>query len=569
MKLVDFSVTNFRSITKAHKVSLSATTVLIGKNNEGKSNLLKALDIAMSTLQQHAGSRRRRGFYLGLRRLRRDETRFVWERDFPISLQERRSKTQTVFRLEFSLDEEEVELFKQEVKSTLNGSLPIEIKIGKDDEPSIKVVKKRGPGSAALNSKSEKIAEFIGKNITFNYIPAVRTDQEAMEVVRRMLAQRMQKLEKETEYKKALETIKKIQEPVLKELGNQIKKPLQEFLPGVKNVDVTISDDSRGPSFRNEYEIIINDGTPTNLLYKGDGVKSLAALGLLQYNASPVGASVIAIEEPESHLHPSAIHQLNEVILALGNDNQVVLTTHNSLFVDRFDVRSNIIVDGGKVRPAKNVREIRDLLGIKASDNLVNASYVLVVEGEYDALSLTAILSAENNMVKKAISNHMLIIEEIGGAGNLSYKLSLLKNALCLYHTFLDYDDAGRKAYDKAISDGVLDIKNNTFARCNGTNNSELEDCIDPAIYKDSVLKKFGVDLNQAAFKNNKKWSDRVMAAFVHEGKQWDKTVESQVKYVVATDVQANPKNALHPNKRSSIDALIRSIEDLLSKKVL
>jgi AAA15 family ATPase/GTPase len=71
MKLIGFSVTNFRSITKAHKVSLSDTTVLIGRNNEGKSNLLKALDIAMSILQQHAVSERRGASYIGPRRLSR------------------------------------------------------------------------------------------------------------------------------------------------------------------------------------------------------------------------------------------------------------------------------------------------------------------------------------------------------------------------------------------------------------------------------------------------------------------------------------------------------------------
>ena len=51
MELVNFSVTNFRSITTAHKITISGTTILIGKNNEGKSNILKGLDIAMTILQ--------------------------------------------------------------------------------------------------------------------------------------------------------------------------------------------------------------------------------------------------------------------------------------------------------------------------------------------------------------------------------------------------------------------------------------------------------------------------------------------------------------------------------------
>ena len=53
MKLVEFSVTNFRSITKAHKIKLQDMTVLLGKNNEGKSNLLTALNVAMEAIIQH------------------------------------------------------------------------------------------------------------------------------------------------------------------------------------------------------------------------------------------------------------------------------------------------------------------------------------------------------------------------------------------------------------------------------------------------------------------------------------------------------------------------------------
>jgi predicted ATP-dependent endonuclease of OLD family len=104
MELVNFSVTNFRSITKAHKVSVSDTTVLIGRNNEGKSNLLRALDVAMTSLQRHAMDHR-----FGRRNARpisrRDERTFYWQRDFPINLQDRKSGTQTIIRLEFQLNE--------------------------------------------------------------------------------------------------------------------------------------------------------------------------------------------------------------------------------------------------------------------------------------------------------------------------------------------------------------------------------------------------------------------------------------------------------------------------------
>ena len=60
MKLVGFSVTNFRSITKAHKLPISDSTILVGQNNEGKSNILHALTAAMELVRQHAIGRMRR-----------------------------------------------------------------------------------------------------------------------------------------------------------------------------------------------------------------------------------------------------------------------------------------------------------------------------------------------------------------------------------------------------------------------------------------------------------------------------------------------------------------------------
>lgn len=563
MELVNFSVTNYRSITKAHKVPVSDTTVLIGRNNEGKSNLLRALDVAMTSLQQHAIA-----YKMGRRGARsvsrRDEKIFYWQRDFPIGFQGRKSGTQTIIRLEFLLDAGEIAEFKESINSSLNGALPILIKIGKDSDPIIEV-SKSGKGSKALNLKSGQIASFIANKIIFNYIPAVRTDQEAIDVVARMLSQRLRVLEEDEEYLKALQTIRELQQPILSSLCARIKEPLEQFLPGIKSVSIDIPEDTRRSSLRRDFDIIVDDGTPTSLAFKGDGVKSLAALGLLKDRAKSGGASIIAIEEPESHLHPAAIHQLHSVIKALGEENQVILSTHNPLFVDRHNVRMNIIIDKGLATPARSVKQIRDLLGIKASDNLTNASYVLVVEGDDDVVALKALLKFLSPKLKHMIEDHMLMIEPIGGAGNLPYKLSLLKSSLCVYQTFLDNDDAGRKAFADSESDGLIDLKSNTFVNCNGSPNSEFEDCLDLSSYKQRIMDEYGVDLGCAQFKGNKKWSDRARAAFLAQGKPWDDKIESRVKYTVANCVKNKPEGALNQHKRSSIDALVVSLEAMFA----
>lgn len=51
MNLSYFTVSNYRSITDAYKIDLQNLTVLIGKNNEGKSNLINSLNLAMNILK--------------------------------------------------------------------------------------------------------------------------------------------------------------------------------------------------------------------------------------------------------------------------------------------------------------------------------------------------------------------------------------------------------------------------------------------------------------------------------------------------------------------------------------
>ena len=58
MKLVAFSVRNYRSIVEAYKLSLGNYTVLVGPNNEGKSNILKAIALSLAVLTRARVRRR-------------------------------------------------------------------------------------------------------------------------------------------------------------------------------------------------------------------------------------------------------------------------------------------------------------------------------------------------------------------------------------------------------------------------------------------------------------------------------------------------------------------------------
>ena len=105
MKLVSFSVTNYRSITKAYKLPIRQFTVLLGPNDEGKSNILKALVTALEILRDLRRYKILRG---RIQRQKRDLGNYDWERDFPISLQVKNPGGESVFKMEFELTDKEL-----------------------------------------------------------------------------------------------------------------------------------------------------------------------------------------------------------------------------------------------------------------------------------------------------------------------------------------------------------------------------------------------------------------------------------------------------------------------------
>lgn len=564
MKLVSFTVEKYRSITKAHRIGLDNTTILVGPNNEGKSNILRALVAAMNILTRGRGDDIR-----GARKLHGFYTRnfYNWELDYPIHLQKANPKGESIMILEFELSKEEIDEFKREVKSKLNGTLPIRIAISSTN---IDIsVNKKGRGAKTLSLKSSKIAFFVSSRLDFEHIPAVRTAEAAQDIVNEMVGKELQKLEIHPDYIDSLKKIGELQQPLLDSISSSIKTTLKQFLPNVKDVKLQIRSEDRYRALRRSCEIYIDDGTSTLLQYKGDGVQSLSALGLMRH-ASESGARgrnlVIAIEEPESHLHPKAIHSLKNVINELSQKYQIVLTTHCPLFVDRVIVNSNIIVNNKRAKPAKNIEEIRKILGVKASDNLRNAELVLIVEGEDDRTSLIALLKHFSDILRESLNNNTLVVDSLAGATNLSYKITQLRDTLCVCHSFLDNDKAGKSAYEKAENEGLINLSEVNFANVVGLNESEFEDTYDITLYQDMIRNKYGVLINTPKFNSNKKWSERMRDIFKLQGKDWNDKIEKEVKNDVSELVSAKPDIAININKKDSFDNLVISLENRLKE---
>ena len=565
MKLRSLTIQKFRSITNAYKLPLLESTVLIGPNNEGKSNVLRALVLATTILL----GRRRSQFQTVMSRLDRERD-YDWERDFPLHLQQKERNGESSFVLEYELTADEVTAFKTVVGSNLNGTLPLKLTIGRSRVPKV-TVHKPGRGKKVLSSKAEKVATFIAERIELQYIPAVRTAASAQQVVDTMVSRELASLEEDAEYIKAMEHVARLQKPVLEALSASIRGTLLQFLPAVRSVEVRVPLERRYEALR-RCDILIDDGSLTELRYKGDGVQSLAALGLMRHastHASTGKHVIVAIEEPESHLHPKAIHELRLVMEQLAEKHQVVITTHCPLFVSRGRIDSNIIVHNRKAEPASSVQEIREVLGVRAADNLLHAELVLVVEGEDDKLALESLLAHSSTVLAKALSSHRLAIDTLGGASNLAYKLGLLRDALCEVHVLLDADQSGEAAYARAKDERLLRDADVNFTKCSGFAEAEFEDLLSEASVALVLAKSYGI-ANPTVHKASRKlkWSERMHSVFDNAGKLWNAATLGELKMNVAKAVVANPGGALEPNRRVVFDALVSSLEGRLGAQI-
>lgn len=528
MRLIEFSVTNYRSITTAHKLQLQSLTVLVGKNNEGKSNLLTALNVAMSAVAAHS-------ILQGSTRMRASRIQYDWQRDFPMQFQQRHSGLESIFKLNFRLEGNELSDFHAQTGIRGNEDIPISVKIGKDNRPKVEVPKR---GSSSYKRKSREVTEFISKRIFINYIQAVRTESMALGALQNAVWRELRTLRDNPEYVEAQNKVIELEELALNGLSDKLLDPLRTFLPNLKNISIKRNLDDYSPYRANrDFDIVIDDGSATSISNKGDGIKSLLTLAILRDQRRLDGASVIAIEEPESHLHSAAIHSLVDVIHKMSKNNQVIITTHNPLFVQQNKVGANIIVDSGTAKPAKTISEIRNVLGVLPSDNLRNARYILLVEGEDDKIALSKILPAYSNIIGDALRLNQIVIKPLGGAGNLAHDLADLKNCMCKYVVLLDNDQAGNTAADKAKEKGLLRDSEAKFTICNGSPEAEFEDCLNSKVYSEAIKQEFNVDIAVPEFRGKQKWSERIKQAFLSQGSRWTDLIEEKVKLVVANSI--------------------------------
>lgn len=207
------------------------------------------------------------------------------------------------------------------------------------------------------------------------------------------------------------------------------------------------------------FEFRLSDPVDTELSQKGQGIQSTAFFAALRWVSEEElqrGKRVVwLLEEPESYLHPELMSKVYGILRRVAEISTIVLTTHSLAFVP--DEPSRIIgtsMSEGRTRAetfdsyVKATESIRRGLGVKFSDFFNLRRYNVAVEGKSDRELLRwflGLVPEEDLAVPNLREAHVL---DFGGVRALAGWLRATYPYICDERslvTIFDGDDAGEK----------------------------------------------------------------------------------------------------------------------------
>lgn len=129
-----------------------------------------------------------------------------------------------------------------------------------------------------------------------------------------------------------------------------------------------------------------------------EGLRSIYALSMLEayIDEDSTIPCIIMIEDPEIYLHPQLQKVASEILFRLSKKNQVIFSTHSPNMIFNFSSKQikQVVLDSEYytvIKEDTDVDAILDDLGYTAND-LLNVSFVFIVEGKQDAGRLPLLL---------------------------------------------------------------------------------------------------------------------------------------------------------------------------------
>lgn len=574
MKLHKVTIKNYRSIRRKTILELTEFTSLIGPNNEGKTNILRALTIAFAVIHNWQRIKENSNSLEGTKARRFLEdlkidsaiglvSDYIYSRDYP---KNSKSKEPTEIELRFELTPEELTEFIDLTNLQNNEEIPLIVRISKQ-KLSLHV-KKQGPGGTTYNKKIHDVAKFIDERIGFMSVPAIRDANQMLNVAQEFAqAHLSESLAQDEDYANLLEKLNKIEDTYLKALSNSITEQIKGYASNISSVQLIPAHRRSTVPLIDHLEI--TDEVITSSTEKGEGLQSLIAIGLIQEATRHLGnhkAYILAIDEPEAHLHPDAIRIINNTLRQLAQYQQVIVVTHSPILVGQTQSHTNILVENSTAQMRPSLKRIRECLGIQLSDSLTSAPICILVEGLTDATIYKTLLCENSTKIKNGFENAQLIISPTSGVCKLGRAVELQRQFLNKILILLDRDGAGKHVSNSLMNEHIVDeseIRLIPPLERPQTSDVEIEDMLKPDFIASVLNEKFRNAFTAQDFKAvNVKWSTNFTRAAQSSGIQED-AIDS-AKAAISLAVEKRGIATLRDEYHTYIDRLTQTLEGML-----
>lgn len=576
MKLHKVTIKNYRSIRRKTTLELTEFTSLIGPNNEGKTNILRALTIAFAVIHNWKRIKENSNSLEGTKARRFLEdlkidsaiglvSDYLYSRDYP---KNSKSKEPTEIELRFELTPEELTEFRNLTNLRNNEEIPLIVRISKQ-KLSLHV-KKQGLGGTTYNKKIHDVAKFIDERIGFMSVPAIRDANQMLNVAREFAqAHLSESLSQDEEYAELLEKLNNIEDLYLKTLSRSITEQIKGYANNITSVQLI-------PTHRRSTiplidHLEITDDVVTSSTEKGEGLQSLIAIGLIQEatrHLSNHKAYILAIDEPEAHLHPDAIRIINNTLRQLAQSQQVIVATHSPILVGQTRSHTNILVEDSTAQMRPTLKRIRQCLGIQLSDSLASAPICILVEGITDCTIYRTLLCETSTKIKKGFENSQISIIPTLGVGNLGKAIDTQRQFINQILILLDADIAGKDAAESLEKSHRIDkseIRLIPREKRHPASEVELEDIIQPNFIASALNEKFGNSFKADDFENVKtKWSNNFKRAAQTSGIHG--IAIDSAKTAISIAVEKHGITALRTEYRDYIERLAQTLEGMLDE---
>ncbi len=275
--------------------------------------------------------------------------------------------------------------------------------------------------------------------------------------------------------------------------------------------------------------IYVNDGYNSQLSEKGSGIQSTVIIGLFDYYCRQIAhcsCSLLAIEEPELYLHPQARRVISNRLddFLDGGKNQVIITTHSTEFLTSAHDDINVIVvtksneNGTQAKNAQFSKTSDRQILIKAQNTeMFFADAVILVEGG-DKYVLEAVAQQYGQDVQGLgvnwVNDRNLSIIAVGGKSEFCKYFKKLHevNIPCFVLSDFDFFLRGFGEFlTKTSQPEPIRNRLNAVKGQIGTTETEiaieLQNCIDTTVTQMNAL---GAQINAHELKKSIKQSFRI-----------------------------------------------------------